>query len=83
MCLLLIPCAGTKLSRRQGGGQGDVDTLRLHHVILLFPGILNIIDQSNVIVFIRAYWPRDNNFYHVTFYCGWQKTFRSMQWPLS
>ena len=46
MCLLLIPCAGTKLSRRQGGGQGDVDTLRLHHVILLFPGILNIVGIS-------------------------------------
>ena len=41
------------------------------------------IDQSNVIVFIWAYWPCDNNFDHVTFYCGWQKTFRSMQWPLS
>ena len=41
------------------------------------------IDQSNVIVFIRAYWPRDNNFDHVTFYCGGQKTFRSMQCPLS
>ena len=41
------------------------------------------IDQSNVIVFIWAYWPHDNNFDHVTFYCGWQKTFRSMQWPLS
>ena len=26
MCLLLILCAGTKLSRGQGGCQGDVDT---------------------------------------------------------
>ena len=41
------------------------------------------IDQSNVIVFIRAYWPRDHTFDHVTFYCGWQKAFRSMQCPLS
>ena len=31
------------------------------------------IDQSYVIVFMRAYWPHDNNFDHVTFYCGWQK----------
>ena len=31
-------------------------------------------DQSNVIVFIRAYWPRDYNFDHVTFYCGGQNT---------
>ena len=46
MCLLLIPCAGTKLSHRQGGGQGDIDMLHLQHVILLFPGILNIIGIS-------------------------------------
>ena len=39
MCLILIPCAGTKLSRRQSGGQGDVDTLRWHCVILRLPGI--------------------------------------------
>ena len=46
MCLILIPCAGTKLSRRQSGGQGDVDTLRLHCVILRLPGILNRISIS-------------------------------------
>ena len=32
----------------------------------------NPIDQSNVIVFIPAYCPRDYNFDHVT-YCGGQK----------
>ena len=36
MCLLLIPCTGTKLARRQGGGKDDVDTLRRHRVILCF-----------------------------------------------
>ena len=46
MCLLLILCAGTKLACRQGGGRDDVDTLRRHHVILPFPGILNRISIS-------------------------------------
>ena len=34
MCLILIPCAGKNLSRRQRGGQGDVDALRWHCLIL-------------------------------------------------
>ena len=46
MCLLLIPCAGTKLAHRQVSGQGDVDTLRWHCVILHFPGILKRIRIS-------------------------------------
>ena len=41
-------CAGTKLSRRQGCGHGDVDTLRLQKGILLFPGILNRIDSIGI-----------------------------------
>ena len=32
MCLLLIMCASTKLAHKQGGGKGDVDTLRWHPV---------------------------------------------------
>ena len=44
--------------------------------------ISKTIDQSNV-VFIRAYWPCDNNFDHMNFYCSWQNTFCSMLWPLS
>ena len=39
MCLILIPFAGTKLSRRQSGGQGDVDTFCWHCVILRLSGI--------------------------------------------
>ena len=39
MCLLLILCASTKLARRQGGGQRDVETLCLHRVVQRFPGI--------------------------------------------
>ena len=35
MCLLLILCANTKLARRQGGGQRDVDTA-LFNVFLEF-----------------------------------------------
>ena len=37
MCLILIPCAGIKLSRRQNGGQGDVETLGRHRAILRLP----------------------------------------------
>ena len=46
MCLRLIPCAGTKLSRRQSEGQGDIDTLRWHRVILRLLGVLNGISIS-------------------------------------
>ena len=59
----------------------NFDKNRISHASKPF-GYLYI-DQFNVIVFIRAYWPRDNNFDHVTFYCGGPKPFRSMQCPLS
>ena len=39
MCLLLIRCASTKLARRHGGGQHDVETLHGHRVVRRFPGI--------------------------------------------
>ena len=41
------------------------------------------IDPPNFIVFIRANQPCDNNFDHVTFYCGWQKTYPAILWPVS
>ena len=40
MCLIPIPCAGTKLSRRQSGGQGDVHTL--FYVYLEFSNRISI-----------------------------------------
>ena len=42
MCLLLILCASTKLARRQGGGQRDVETLGRHRVVRRFPGIFKV-----------------------------------------
>ena len=39
-------------------------------------GVHNI-DPSGYTVFIRAYWQRNNNFEHETFYCGWHTAQRN------